>query len=109
MATKLTRPTRRGTGGVSLFGNRHTSISKKRLSNSESDALLDNSTLSAANNSSFVDVVSTPLTTKLREKCPCRKSDPESWLLKCVSCSQNWHTNCANICGKIPKEFIKNL
>ena len=44
------------------------------------------------------------------DKCPCKKSDQQSWMLDCTSCKQGWHSACANIKGKnITKSFILAL
>ena len=74
---------------------------RKKDRNSLSDSVSHN--LSA-------DVVGSPKLDKKHikslEKCPCRKSDPASWLLKCTACKQHWHSTCANLCG-ISKEFVE--
>ena len=44
------------------------------------------------------------------QKCPCRKSDKQSWMLVCTSCKQGWHSACVNIKGKdVTRSFILAL
>ena len=42
------------------------------------------------------------------DKCPCGTSDKSSWMIKCTSCPQTWHSNCSNLKG-IPEEFVTQL
>lgn len=43
-------------------------------------------------------------------RCPCGgSSGGKAWLLKCTSCSQNWHNSCANLKGKLEKSVIAQL
>ena len=47
---------------------------------------------------------------KTLKKCPCgQSSGGHSWLLKCTSCTQTWHSDCANLKGKLPKSTIDSL
>ena len=47
---------------------------------------------------------------KTLKKCPCgQSSGGHSWLLKCTSCTQTWHSDCANLKAKLPKSTIDSL
>ena len=47
---------------------------------------------------------------KFMAKCPCSKSDLESYKIKCSQCKQKWHTPCANISSKsITEKCIEEL
>ena len=99
------KPTGGKSDNTSLLGSK--TKMKKRLAHSESEAGHNTSTNSG--NHSFIGNINSPLSRKQLTKCPCRKSDPDSWMLTCVSCNQQWHANCANIRGKMKKEFVNSL
>ena len=73
---------------------------------------------SVASETSFIDVevvVSPKIVRKLKkdkgpnlEKCPCKKSDTKSWLLKCTKCQQHWHSGCSNLHG-ISQDLVESL
>ena len=42
--------------------------------------------------------------TKFLAKCPCAKSNEESYKIKCSQCKQKWHAPCANISSKLITE-----
>ena len=42
------------------------------------------------------------------KNCPCGQHDPDSWVLSCTNCTQEWHSNCSNLKG-ITKPFVEQL
>lgn len=48
--------------------------------------------------------------TKVLAKCPCQKSDNDSFKIKCVQCKQKWHMPCANMSSKsISEKSIEEM
>ena len=81
--------------------NPHKRIIRKR--NSMSESSINNVTLDIESE------ISPNILKKLKlEKCPCKKSDSNSWKLQCKQCQQQWHSGCVNLKG-ISKDFVEQL